>query len=139
MEADGLEDALAEPEHRLDRLAKAVIDAAIEVHRTLGPGFPEAIYEEALAVELKRRTIPFERQVPLTVKYKGYTVGEGRVDVLVDRDLVVELKAVEALAPIHVAQVISYLKAFGRPLGVVLTFNVKLMKTGVRRVVLSKI
>ena len=128
-----------EPDERLDALAKAIVDAAIEVHRTLGPGFLESIYEEALAIELTRRSIPFERQVPLTVKYKGHAVGESRVDLLVGGELVVELKSVEELAPVHVAQVVSYLKAFGRSLGLLLTFNVKLMRTGVRRVVLSRI
>lgn len=131
--------SLLEPNQRLDSLARAVVDSALEVHKTLGPGFLESIYEEALAVELSRRAIPFERQVPLTVKYKGYSVGEGRVDLLVDGELIVELKSVEMLAAVHVAQVISYLKAFGRPLGLLITFNVKLLRTGVRRVVLSRL
>jgi GxxExxY protein len=115
-----------------------VIDAALEVHRILGPGFLESIYEEALAVELTRRAVAFERQVPVTIKYKGYSVGEGRVDLLVGGELIVELKSVEALAAVHVAQVLSYLKAFGRPLGLLITFNVKLLRTGVRRVVLTR-
>ena len=67
---------LLEPDDRLDCLARAVVDAALEVHKVLGPGFAESVYEEALAVELSRREIPFERQVPLTVKYKGFCVGE---------------------------------------------------------------
>jgi GxxExxY protein len=129
--------SLSEPNQRLDSLARTVVDSALEVHKILGPGFVESVYEEALAVELGRRAIPFERQVPLTVKYKGYSVGEGRVDLLVDGELIVELKSVEVLAAVHVAQVISYLKAFGRPLGLLITFNVKLLRTGVRRVVLS--
>ena len=114
-----------------------VVDSALEVHRTLGPGFLESIYEEALAVELGRRAVPFERQVALQVKYKGYCVGEGRVDLLVGGALVVELKSVEALADIHVAQVISYLRAFNRPLGLLINFNVRLLRAGLRRVVLS--
>ena len=131
--------ALAEPTQHLDRLARTVIDSALEVHKVLGPGFAESVYEEALAVELKDRTIPFERQIPLTVKYKGFSVGEGRVDLLVDGALVVELKAVEFLAPIHVAQVISYLRALRRPLGLLITFNVHLLRNGVRRVILSRL
>lgn len=119
-------------------MAHAVVDAALEVHKILGPGFAESVYEEALAVELNRRAIPFERQVPLTVKYKGFCVGEGRVDLVVGGELIVELKSVEQLAAVHVAQVISYLKAFDRPLGLLITFNVKLLKSGVRRVVLSR-
>ena len=79
----GPAETLLEPSERLDCLAHAVVDAAVEVHRVLGPGFAGSAYEEALAVELSRRAIPFERQVPLTVSYKGFRVGEGRVDLLV--------------------------------------------------------
>jgi GxxExxY protein len=129
---------LIEPDERLDGLARAVVDSALEVHRVLGPGFAESVYEEALAVELGRRNIPFKRQIALTVKYKGFRVGEGRVDLLVGGELVVELKSVEQLAAVHVAQLISYLKAFDRPLGLLITFNVKLLRNGVRRVVLSR-
>lgn len=132
------QNALLEPDERLDGLARAVVDAALEVHRVLGPGFTESVYEEALAVELSRRAIAFQRQVPLTVKYKGFCVGEGRVDLLVGGELIVELKSAEQLAAVHVAQVISYLKAFDRPLGLLITFNVKLLRNGVRRVVLSR-
>ena len=132
------ESALSEPDERLDSLARAVVDAALEVHRVLGPGFAESVYEEALAVELSRRAIAFERQVPLTVKYKGFCVGEGRVDLLVGGQLIVELKSVEQLAAVHVAQVISYLKAFDRPLGLLITFNVKLLRSGVRRIIRSR-
>src|SRR5687767_5659929 len=135
---NGTSSVLVEPDQRLDCLARVVLDSALEVHKILGPGFLESVYEEALAVELTRRAIPFERQVPVSVKYKGYCVGEGRVDLLVGGELIVELKSVEALAAVHVAQVISYLKAFGRPLGLLITFNVKLLRTGVRRVVLSR-
>lgn len=132
------ENEMVEPDDALDRLARVVVDAALEVHKILGPGFAESVYEEALAVELGRRAIAFERQVPLTVKYKGFCVGEGRVDLLVGGELIVELKSVEQLAAVHVAQVISYLKAFDRPLGLLITFNVKLLRSGVRRVVLSR-
>ena len=129
---------LVEPNERLDGLARAVVDAALEVHKVLGPGFAESVYEEALAVELSRREIPFERQVPLTVNYKGFCVGEGRADLLVGGELIIELKSVELLAAVHVAQVISYLKAFERPLGLLITFNVALLKNGIRRVVNSR-
>ena len=136
--AASAQDEPFEPDERLDCLARAVVDAALEVHKLLGPGFAESVYEEALAVELSRRGIAFERQFPLAIKYKGFCVGEGRVDLLVDGDLIVELKSVEQLAAVHVAQVISYLKAFDRPLGLLITFNVKLLRNGVRRVVLSR-
>jgi GxxExxY protein len=115
-----------------------VIAAAIEVHKALGPGFAESVYEEALAVELRRRSIPFERQVPVRVTYKGFCVGEGRVDVLVGGALILELKSVETFSPIHVAQLTSYLRAFGHPLGLLITFNVRLLRDGIRRVVLSR-
>ena len=92
----------------------------------------------ALAVELTLRRIPFGREVPIAVSYKGHGVGRGFLDLLVDQQLVVELKAVEALAPIHTAQVISYLKATRLPLGLLITFNVREIRRGIRRVVLTQ-
>ena len=127
----------SEPDTNTDELAKAVIDAAIEVHRILGPGYLESVYEEALAVELDLRNIPFERQKSVAVDYKGQSVGEGRLDLLVGGCLIVELKAADALAPIHTAQVISYLKATRLPLGLVINFNVPVLKDGVKRIILS--
>ena len=128
---------VVEPGQQLDGLAAKVLDAALEVHRRLGPGFLESVYEEALAVELGLRGIPYERQVPIAVKYKGYSVGEGRIDFVIDGALIVELKAVESLAAVHLAQVLSYLKASRRRLGLLITFNVPVLRRGVRRVVLS--
>ncbi len=129
--------SIKEPSPELDVLAKAVIDAAIEVHRNLGPGFLESVYEEALAIELNVRGIRFERQKAISVKYKEQPVGEGRLDLLIAEKLLVELKAVETLAPIHKAQVISYLKATGLQLGLLINFNVPVLRAGVQRVVLS--
>jgi len=128
---------IKEPSPELDGLARAAIEAAVEVHRHLGPGFLESIYEEALTVELTARQIPWERQKPLTVKYKDRAVGEGRIDLLVAGKLLVELKAVETLAPIHKAQVISYLKASGLQLGLLINFNVPVLRAGIQRVVVS--
>lgn len=128
---------LVEPSAECDRLASMVVDAAIEVHRHLGPGFLESVYEEALSVELKAQKISFEKQFPVSVRYKDQPVGEARLDFLVGGQLVVELKAVETLAPIHIAQVISYLKALDAPLGLLFNFNVPLLKDGIKRVVLS--
>jgi GxxExxY protein len=130
--------AMVEPNKRLDQLAREAIGAAIEVHRHLGPGFIETVYEEALVFELSLRGIPFERQKPVPVRYKGQNVGEGRIDLLVATELLVELKAVEALAPIHKAQVISYLKATGLHVGLLINFNVPVLKAGIQRVVLSQ-
>jgi GxxExxY protein len=126
-----------EPGERLDELAHAIIGAAIEVHRNLGPGSLESAYENALCVELKLRGIPFTRQHTVSVDYKGRDVGTGKIDILVDGILVVELKAVEAVLPVHVAQVISYLKVVGGKLGLLLNFNAAVMKNGVKRVVMS--
>jgi GxxExxY protein len=126
-----------EPDKEVDDLARRVIGAAIEVHRHLGPGYLESVYEEALAVELGLRGIPFERQKPVVVDYKGHGVGQGRLDLLVGDCLIVELKTVDAFAPIHRAQVISYLKTTGLCLGLLINFKVRQLKDGVRRVVLS--
>lgn len=119
-------------------LTEGVIGAAIEVHQNLGPGYLESVYEEAMAIELDCRKIAFQRQYAFTKQYKGHEIGTGRLDFLVDEVLVVELKAVDRLLPIHQAQVISYLKATSKPLGLLLNFNVTVMKAGIRRVVLSQ-
>ena len=128
---------LKEPDAAVDALARAVLDAAFEVHRLLGPGFLESVYEEALATELRLRDVAFTRQVVIGVDYKGSNVGLARLDLLVGGKLVVELKAVEQLAPIHLAQVLSYLKATGHGLGLLITFNVRELRRGIRRVVRS--
>ena len=128
---------MIEPGVETDALARGVIGAAIEVHRALGPGYLESVYEEALAIELDRRGILFERQKAFALAYKGHPVGQGKLDFLIAGRLVVELKATEALAPIHDAQVISYLKATGCGLGLLVNFNVRLLKNGIKRIVLS--
>ena len=124
-----------EPSTELDELAYAVIGAAIEVDRLLGPGFLESVYEEALCVELTLRGIRFARQLPIGVQYKGRKVGEARLDLVVDDSLVVELKAVEGVAPIHVAQILSYLKATRLRLGLLISFNVTTLRRGIKRVI----
>jgi GxxExxY protein len=124
-----------EPSEAVDRLAYHVIGAAIEVHRILGPGFLEAVYEESLCIELSLQGIPFARQVPISVDYKGNRVGESRLDLVVGDQLVVELKAVECIAPVHIAQLLSYLKSTKLKLGLLITFNVPVLRAGVRRVI----
>jgi len=126
-----------EPPPEVDLLARNVIGAAIEVHRHLGPGFIESVYEQALAVELRLRGIPHQQQVPVVVDYKGYVVGRGRVDLLADDRLVVEVKAIAALNPVHTAQVVSYLKALGQPLGLLLNFHAIPLRNDIKRVVRS--
>lgn len=126
-----------EPNDLVNDLSNRVIGAAIEVHRTLGPGFLEGMYERALCVELELRDIPFERQASLRLRYKGREVGAGRVDLLVGGDLVVELKAVQVLAPVHRAQVIAYLRALRKRLALLINFNVLSLKDGLTRIVHS--
>ena len=126
-----------EPSEEVDRLAYAVIGAAIEVHQVLGPGFLESVYQEALEIELQLRRISFVSQAMVAVNYKGAKVGEGKLDFLVGKSLIVELKAVENLAPIHTAQVLSYLKMTGHQLGLLINFNVPILKQGIKRIILS--
>lgn len=128
----------AEPSKEVDDFARKVIGAAIEVHRALGPGYIENVYEEALCIELENQRIPFERQVRVAVEYKGRKVGEGRLDLLIARILPVELKAVESLAAIHQAQLISYLKMTHLQLGLLINFNVPFLKHGIKRVILTQ-
>ena len=126
-----------EPSREVDDLARAVIGSAIDVHRELGPGYSEGVYEEALAQELFRTGVSFERQKSFKVKFKGCVVGEGRIDFLVDGRLVVELKAAERLMPVHKSQVISYLKATSCNLGLLINFNENLLRAGIQRVVFT--
>lgn len=128
---------MLEPPRELDTAANAVIGAAIEVHRHLGPGFLESIYEEALAIELTLRNVRFERQKAVSVNYKGHSVGEGRVDLFVDGMLIVELKAMDKILPIHQAQLMSYMRAASLPLGLLINFNEKLLRNGIQRIVMS--
>ncbi len=128
---------MREPDKHLDQLAHTVIGAAIEVHRAIGPGYLESVYHQALCVELKLQGIIFEKEFPINITYKGELVGEGYIDIFVERRLIVELKAVEALLPVHTAQVMSYLKATGCLLALLINFNVPVLKTGIRRIVLS--
>ena len=127
-----------EPSPGEDALAHKVIGAALEVHSLLGPGYLESVYENALCFELELRGVPFLRQHMVPVHYKARPVGEGRLDLLVGDVLVVELKAVEVLMPIHSMQLHSYLKATNHKLGLLINFNVSLLKNGIKRVILDK-
>ncbi|MFN8615742.1 MAG: GxxExxY protein [Dehalococcoidia bacterium] len=118
-----------------NELSGSVIGAAIEVHRVLGPGFLESAYEQAMCIELRERGIPFQSQVAVELGYKGHAVGQSRLDLLVAGKLVVELKAVERLTPLHEQQLLSYLKSTGHSLGLLINFNVSALRQGVRRVV----
>ena len=113
----------------------AIIGAAMEVHQHLGPGFLEAIYERALCHELTLRGIPFDPQHYVDVHYKGLCVGQGHLDLLVDDRLIVELKAVRTVPSQDVARVISYLKATGLELALILNFDAPMLKDGIQRLI----
>ena len=128
-------ESVMEPDKDVDAFARTVIGSAIEVHRELGPGYSEGVYEEALAQELLRGEVPFERQKSFKVRFRECVVGEGRIDFLIGGKLIVELKAVERLMPVHKSQVISYLKATSCNLGLLINFNENLLRAGIQRVV----
>jgi len=121
----------------LNKISEQIIGAAIEVHKALGPGLLESAYEECLCRELDLRGIPFERQRPLPVQYKGAQLDCGyRLDLLVEGAVVVEIKAVVAIEPIHEAQLLTYLKLGAWKLGLLINFNVPVLKDGIRRRIL---
>jgi GxxExxY protein len=120
-----------------DSLTHEVIGAAIEVHRVLGPGLLESVYEECLCHELKLRGIDHVRQAPLPVIYKGLELDHGfRVDVYFPGRLVIEIKAVDAIAPVHEAQLLTYLRLTGAHVGLLINFYVPVLKDGIKRMVL---
>ena len=120
----------------INELSSKVIGAAIEVHKHLGPGLLESAYEECLCHELGLRNTSYERQKALPIIYKGKELDCGyRLDVVADRQLIVELKSVEKIEPIHKAQLLTYLKLSAIRLGLILNFNVKMMKDGIIRIV----
>jgi GxxExxY protein len=122
----------------VNKITEGVIGAAIAVHRALGPGLLESAYQECLCQELALRGIPFERQVPLPLEYKGVRCECGyRLDILVAGTVVVEVKAIEAIAPIHEAQLLTYLRLGGWSVGLLMNFNVVVLKDGIRRKVLG--
>jgi len=121
---------------RENQLTEKIIGCAIEVHKALGPGLLESAYEECFCHELAQNGIPFSRQVSLPVVYKGIKLECGfKIDVLVNDLVIIELKAVEKLLPIHDAQLLTYLKLYRRPLGLLMNFNVPALKDGIKRLV----
>ncbi len=121
--------------HGDTEITEVIIGAAIEVHRHLGPGLLESIYESALAFELAQRGLVAERQKPLPVTYKGLTFEEGyRIDLLVGNQVVIELKCVDTLLPIHEAQLLSYLKLARFKVGLLINFKVPVLKQGIKRI-----
>ena len=122
---------------KFDDLSNKVIGCALEVHRVLGPGLLESAYERALCHELVGAGLKVETQVPVPINYKGVTLDCGfRLDLLVDSKLIVELKSIDALQPVHEAQLLTYLKLTGLKIGLLINFNVPLLRQGLKRLVL---
>jgi len=123
---------------KLNGLSQRVIGRCIEVHRELGPGLLESAYEAALAHELSLAGIQFQTQIDMPLEYKGINLDCGyRLDFLIEGELIVELKAVQEVLPIHLAQLLTYLKLNDKPLGLLVNFHVPLLKDGIHRVVIG--
>ena len=123
----------------INEVSGIVVDSAMKVHSALGPGLLESAYEACLIRELRKRGLHVESQVPISVQYDGETLDIGyRADLLVESCVLVELKSIEALLPIHKAQVLSYLRLSGKHVGLLINFNVEHLKDGIRRVVNSR-
>ncbi len=121
----------------INELTKQIIGAAMEVHRTMGPGLLESAYEACLAYELSSRSLHFEQQRSLPISYKDVHLDCGyRLDIVVEEKVVIELKAVDTILPIHHAQLLTYLKLSGFKIGLLINFNVKLLKDGIKRILL---
>ena len=121
-----------------NELTEVSIGAAMEVHRALGPGLLESTYEMCLCRELSLREIPFERQVPIPVEYKGVKLDCGyRADIIIEGTILLEIKAIDSLLPVHDAQLLTYLRLGGWKIGLLINFNVELLKHGLRRRVLG--
>lgn len=123
-------------EFPLKDLTEKIISAAIEVHTKLGPKLLESLYEEALAYEFDLRNIKYERQKNINLIYKGKSIGDHRIDFLVENETILELKAVNQITDIFMAQVLTYLKAMNKRVGLLINFNVERLKYGIERIVL---
>ena len=127
---------LSPKEFPLKEITKRIISCALEVHSTLGPGLLESVYEEALAQEFALRKISHIRQKEISLRYKGKDIGWHRIDYLVEDEVIVELKAVETLPRIYEAQVLTYLRALDKRVGLLINFNVVRLKDGIKRLIL---
>lgn len=125
-------------DEQTEMLIKNIIGAAIEVHRELGPGYLEKVYEQAMGLELRHRGLAYATQVPITVYYKGEKIHGQVLDMIVEGRVILELKSVEMLLQIHEAQILSYLKSTKLPAGLLINFKERLVKNGIKRFVLSK-
>jgi GxxExxY protein len=134
---DSGSDAVVDTEDMINEVTEQIIGAAIAVHRELGPGLLESAYQACLTYELTMRRLPFEQQKPLGVVYHGVRIDCGyRIDLVVADAVVVELKSIERFEPVHTAQLLTYLKLSGHRIGLLINFNVPLLKDGVRRFIL---
>lgn len=120
----------------LNIITEKIIGCAIEVHKNLGPGLLESIYERALCYEFDENNIRYENQVLAPINYKGHQLGEYRIDLLVENEIIVELKAVDRMDPVFEAQVLSYLRVTGKRLGLLINFNVPVLRNGLKRIIL---
>jgi len=120
----------------LNKITEKIIGCAIEVHRNLGPGLLESIYESALCVEFDNNDIEYQRQILIPVRYKDNIIGEHKLDLLVENEIIVELKAIDKMAPIFEAQLLSYLKMAKKKLGLLINFNTEKLKDGIKRIIL---
>jgi len=120
----------------INAMTERIIGCGIEVHRQLGPELLESIYESALCVELELAGLRYERQVPVSVSYKARTIGDLRLDLVVENLVLVEIKSVERIEPVFEAQVLTYLKVSGKKVGLLINFNSRLLKTGIQRFIL---
>jgi GxxExxY protein len=128
-----------EPDEQLDSIARIVVDAAYKVHTALGPGLLESVYEKCMLFELHKRGLKCEAQLDLPIQYQGCLIDAGyRLDMLVEDLLVVEIKAVEKLLPVHQAQLMTYLKLSNKQLGLLINFNSALIRDGIKRIVRSE-
>ena len=124
-------------EAETERVATQIVDACFKVHSALGPGLLESVYEVCLAHEFQKRGLAFDRQKVLPVVYDGVQIESGlRLDFLVEKRVIVEMKAIEEIAPVHQAQVLTYLKLTGTRLGLLVNFNVSRIKDGLKRIIL---
>ena len=119
----------------LNQITEKIIGCAIEVHKHLGPGLLESIYEKALCHELDDNKVIYERQIIIPVIYKGFNLGDYRLDLLVEKEIIVELKAIDKIHPVYEAQVLSYLKLTDKKLGLLINFNTPTLKSGIKRII----
>ena len=121
----------------INGITQRIIGCAIKVHKVLGPGLLESVYESAMLIELQKSSLVTERQKKLIVKYDGIAIGEHRLDILVEKAVVVELKSVERFDPVFQAQLLSYLKLGGYPVGLLINFNSRMLKQGIKRMTIQ--